>query len=69
MQEFYKDFTFILGYMVLVLMVQMAFGEKAQRGFLLTTLFSMSVLNYSKVNDFLDTKFKLTTDSTESGKE
>ena len=69
MQEFYKDFTFILGYMILVLMVQMAFGEKAQRGFLLTTLFSMAVLNYSKVNDFLDTKFKLTTDSTESGKE
>lgn len=59
MQEFYKDYTFILGYMILVLLVQLAFGEKAQRGFLLTTLFSMAVLNYNKVNKFLDEKFKL----------
>lgn len=59
MEEFYKDYTFILGFMILVLLVQMAFGEKAERGFLLATLFSMCILNVSKVNEYLDNLIQL----------
>lgn len=57
MQQFYKDFGFIIGFMILCLLVSMAFGEKAERGFLLTTLFGMVILNVDAVNSFLNEKF------------
>ena len=59
MQEFYKDFGFIIGFMILCLLVVMAFGEKAERGFLLTTLFGMVILNVDAVVQFLNDKFKV----------
>ena len=59
MQEFYKDFGFIIGFMILCLLVVMAFGEKAERGFLLTTLFGMVILNVDAVSQFLNNKFKV----------
>ena len=59
MQEFYKDFGFIIGFMILCLLVVMAFGEKAERGFLLTTLFGMVILNVDAVSRFLNDKFKV----------
>lgn len=49
MQEFYDDLGFIIGFMVLCLIISLAAGEKAQRYFLLTTLFSVVILN---VNNF-----------------
>lgn len=49
MQEFYDDLGFIIGFMILCLIISMTAGEKAQRYFLLTTLFSVVILN---VNNF-----------------
>ena len=59
MQEFYKDFGFIIGLRVLCWRVVMACGEKAERGFLLTTLFGMVILNVDAVGQFLNDKFKV----------
>ena len=59
MQQFYKDFGFIIGFMILCLLVSMAFGEKAERGFLLTTLFGMVILNADSMITFLNDKFKV----------
>lgn len=59
MQQFYKDFGFIIGFMILCLLVSMAFGEKAERGFLLTTLFGMVILNADSVMSFFSEKFKV----------
>ena len=49
-QEIYSDMSFIIAFMVLCLIVSMSFGEKALRYFLLTTLFSIAILN---VNNFI----------------
>ena len=57
MEQFYKDFKFIIGFMVLTLVVQMVAGEKAQRYFLLTTLLGMVLINYEDFNNFLDNTF------------
>ncbi len=59
MEQFYEDFTFIIGFMILCLLVLMAFGEKAERGFLLMVLFSMVVIRADKVAKFMDDNFKL----------
>ena len=59
MKQFYDDFTYIIGFMILCLLVLLAFGEKAERGFLLMVLFSMTVLNAEKVTGFLDSHFKV----------
>lgn len=59
MEQFYKDFGFIIGFMFLCLLVLMAFGEKVERGFLLAVLFSMAILNSSTVTKFMDETFKL----------
>ena len=59
MKEFYKDFGFIIGFMILCLLVVMGFGEKAERGFLLTTLFGMVILNADSVITFINDKFKV----------
>lgn len=57
MKQFYKDFKFIIGFMVLTLVVQMVAGEKAQRYFLLITLLGMVLMNAEKFNEFLDNTF------------
>lgn len=59
MKQFYEDFSFILGFMVLSLLVLIAFGEKAERSFLLLVLFSMVILKADKVAEFMDNNFKL----------
>lgn len=59
MKDFYEDFGFIIGFMILCLLVLMAFGEKAERGFLLTTLFGMVILNADSVISFINDKFKV----------
>lgn len=47
----YKKLGFIIGFMILTLIISMAFGEKAQRYFLLTTLFSVIILNADSFNE------------------
>ena len=59
MKDFYEDFSFIIGFMILCLLVFMAFGEKSERGFLLTTLFGMVILNADSVMTFFSEKFKV----------
>lgn len=49
----YEKLGFIIGFMILTLIISMAFGEKAQRYFLLTTLFSVVVLNVDSFNEML----------------
>lgn len=67
MEQVYKDFSFILGFMVLALLVLLAFGEKAERGFLLMVLFSMVILRADKVADFMDNNFKIKDESEKEG--
>lgn len=57
MEQFYKDFKFIIGFMVLTLVVLMVAGEKAQRYFLLITLLGMILINADDFNNFLDSTF------------
>ena len=59
MKDFYEDFSFIIGFMILCLFVLMTFGEKSERGFLLTTLFGMVILNADSVMTFFSEKFKV----------
>ena len=59
MKEVYEDFSFIIGFMILCLLVLMTFGEKSERGFLLTTLFGMVILNADSVMTFFSEKFKV----------
>ena len=59
MKDFYEDFSFIIGFMILCLLVLMTFGEKSERGFLLTTLFVMVILNAFSVMTFFSEKFKV----------
>ena len=59
MKDFYEDFSFIIGFMILCLLVLMTFGEKSERGFLLTTLFGMVILNADSVMNFFSEKFKV----------
>ena len=58
MKEFYQDFGFIIGFMVLVLLWNMGFGEKGTRYFLLLVLVGMLVLNYGVMSDWLKNTFK-----------
>lgn len=58
MKEFYQDFGFIIGFMVLVLLWNMGFGEKGTRYFLILVLLGMLVLNYGVMSDWLKNTFK-----------
>lgn len=50
-ETIYKKLGFIIGFMVLTLIISMVFGEKAQRYFLLSTLFSVIILNADSFNE------------------
>ena len=45
MQKFYSNFTFMLGFMIATLILNMAFGAKFTEMFLLLVLLSMVVMN------------------------
>lgn len=49
MNQFYSSFTFMLGFMIIVLIFNMAFGNKFTEWFLLLVLLSMVVTNADKV--------------------
>lgn len=48
MRNFYNSFTFIISFMILVLIFQMIFGSKLVEVFLLLVLASMVVVNSDK---------------------
>ena len=49
MQNFYNSFTFIISFMILVLVFNMFFGSKFTEWFLLLVMLSMVVVNSDKV--------------------
>lgn len=49
MRNFYNSFTFIISFMILVLVFNMFFGSKFTEWFLLLVLLSMVVVNSEKV--------------------
>lgn len=49
MKEFYESFSFIIAFMILVLIFQMLMGDKFVEMFLLLVLASMVILNSEKV--------------------
>ena len=51
MKNFYNSFTFILTFMILVLIFQMIFGTKFVEVFLLLVLASMVVVNADKFSE------------------
>lgn len=57
MQDFYKQFGFVIGFMVLVLLFNMGFGEKGTKYFLLLVLFGMVVLNAGEVTAWFKDAF------------
>lgn len=61
MKQFYKDFGFIIGFLIMSLIIEMAFGEKVQFYFLILVLFSMVILNSTNFVSFVDEKFTLKT--------
>ena len=57
MEQFYKDFGFVIGFMVIVLIWNMAFGEKGTFYFLLLVLLGMLVLKSDAMAKFLNETF------------
>ena len=57
MEQFYKDFGFVIGFMVIVLIWNMAFGEKGTFYFLLLVLLGMLVLKSDEMAKFLNETF------------
>ena len=51
MKSFYNSFTFILTFMILVLIFQMILGDKFTEYFLLLVLASMIVMNADKFSE------------------
>lgn len=49
MKNFYNSFTFIISFMLLVMIFEMLFGENFVRWFLMLVLASMVVVNADKV--------------------
>lgn len=60
-ENFYKDFGFIIGFLVGSLVIEMAFGEKVQYHFLILVLFSMLILNSTDFLKFVDENLTLKT--------
>ena len=59
MKQFYNDFTFIIGFMVLTLIVEMSMGEKAEWYWLLLVLISMVLVNVDDLTSWVDDTFSL----------
>lgn len=51
MKEFYKSFTFIISFMVLLVFINMGFGAKFTEKFLWLVLASMVVMNTDKLEE------------------
>ena len=60
-ENFYKDFGFIIGFLVGSLVIEMTFGEKVQYHFLILVLFSMLILNSTDFLKFVDENLTLKT--------
>jgi len=62
-QQFYNDFGFIMGFVLLVLLMDTLVSSKASQAFIAITLLSMVVLNSEKFQSFLSEHFTLKKES------
>lgn len=71
MKEFYKSFTFMISFMVLLVFINMGFGAKFTEKFLWLVLASMVVMNTDKLEEIakgLSNTSKETSSGNNSGK-
>lgn len=54
MQRFFEDFSFIIAFMVMVLIISMVAGKEVTNKFLALVLFSMVIVNSDKIVSFLN---------------
>ena len=59
MKQFYNNLGFIIGFVCLTIFAELAFGSKFATKFLSLVLFSMVILNYEKVINFVENKTRL----------
>ena len=59
MQDFYNDSKFIIAFLVLVLIMQAAVGEKFTEKFCLLVMFSMVILNADSFSKWFGKTFSL----------
>ena len=59
MQDFYNDSKFIIAFLVLVLIMQAAVGEKFTEKFCLLVMFSMVILNADNFSKWIGKTFSL----------
>ena len=57
METFLTNFKFIIGFIILVFLLQATFGDKASENFTLLTLFTMIILNAENFSSFLTNTF------------
>ena len=65
METFLNNFKFIIGFIVLVFLVQLSFGDKMSERFTLLTLFTMVILNAESFGTFLKDTFSVNEMKTE----
>ena len=66
MRDLYNNAKFIIGFLVIVLVIQTVFGDKVAEKMTLFTLFSMLILNADNFADYLKNFSK--TSTSDSGK-
>ena len=49
MKDFYNSFSFIISFMILVILFEMLFGEKFVQAFLILVMASMAIFNADKI--------------------
>ena len=57
MKTLYEDIGVIMGFLLLVFIVNSLVGEKASEAFCLLTLLTMVILNSGKITSFLSNAF------------
>lgn len=57
MQGFFDNLGFIIGFLVMVLIWNVALGAKATKYFLILVLLSMLILNYAPMSAFITETF------------
>ena len=58
LKSFYEDTTFIVSFLVMVIVIQMTLGKKFTDWFLILVLFSIIIINSDKFITFLQDSFK-----------
>ena len=57
MKEFYNKMGIIIGFLILMFLLQLTVGDKTASKFVLLILFTMVILNANKFTTYLNDKF------------